>query len=279
MKFLYISSFILLIHTINCVPLKKNIGRRIINGNEIEIDQAPYHVGLTDNFYDYAFCGGTLLSERYVLTAANCLYLTNTDELSVYVGSNTIDKASKITVKSAISHPQYDYFTDDYDFAILELESADNFPEIVEFAKLPSQADTLEDDENLFVTGWGWTDFFPEGDQKVLRGVNVSNINHEDCQRRYDEWGYRVTDRMMCAVGYDKGYCNGKYWFLSSYFQNLSKNNFIDDNGGGLVRQSDGIVFGVASYPYFCGFWYYPDIYGKVSSVLDWIYDNTDLQR
>lgn len=45
---------------------------RIIGGNEIEIDEAPYTVSL--QLMRSHYCGGALISETYVLTAAHCKF-------------------------------------------------------------------------------------------------------------------------------------------------------------------------------------------------------------
>lgn len=49
---------------------KNKSQQRIVGGRRIEIEDAPYQVSLQHD--GQHFCGGSLISQRYVLSAAHC---------------------------------------------------------------------------------------------------------------------------------------------------------------------------------------------------------------
>jgi trypsin len=91
----------------------------------------------------------------------------------------------------------------DYDFAILHLAKDSNFPNNVEFIKLPEENDTISDNENTFVSGWGDTRSLFENPE-YLKAVQVPTISIEKCRSYYGNESLTVTDQMICA-GFPEG--------------------------------------------------------------------------
>merc|ERR1712165_298869 len=105
------------------IPNAKSQGK-VVGGAEAEAHQFPWQVGL---FFDGYFCGGSIISEKHILTAAHCA--DGVFEHEVVVGAHDI-RASDNTVIMAHSptvHPEWDSYNLANDLAILELEEEIDF--------------------------------------------------------------------------------------------------------------------------------------------------------
>ena len=182
---------------------------RIIGGHEISIEEVPYQVATFLN--SQQFCGGSLISKEFVLSAAHCFNEHFPDAiLTVRVGTSTLEDGSgmSINVKYIYNHPMYDPKSADYDFALLRLYNVESFPTVVQFAKLPTVFDKLKDGDDVFISGWGKTEYGIGSD--VLLGATVQIQNFEDCFKASKD-KYTITDRMICAgrIGGKVDSCSG----------------------------------------------------------------------
>lgn len=106
-------------------------------------------------------------------------------------------------VKRVIMHPEYDRSTQDYDVAVLELETPLIFNERIQPIPMAAENDTISDDTMSLVTGWGETQRFIFFGRHRLRGVEVPIVNQQTCNNDYESVG-GITSRMLCA-----GFRNG----------------------------------------------------------------------
>lgn len=191
--------------------------RRIVGGKEININEVPYQVSLVRNGRHW--CGGALLSKKFVLTAAHCqnfillffshwlkpgclLGTLDNPITHVRVGSSHQDEGDElIEVFESIEHPQYNkYSAYDFDIAILRLNDSQAFPEIHSFAKIPRRNSELKVGELTIVSGWGDTKN-PLESPKHLRAAKVPIISQASCKKVYKK---SLTENMFCA-GYSDG--------------------------------------------------------------------------
>ncbi|XP_048037345.1 duodenase-1-like isoform X2 [Megalobrama amblycephala] len=131
-----------------------NVG--IVNGSEARPHSRPYMVSLQT--YGHHICGGFLISDQFVLTAAHCW--NGYDILMVVVGAHDLrdsKSSDHIRVKSYIPHPNYksNPYRIDADIMLLKLEKKVNLNNKVGVIPLPNEGKDVKPEAACSVTGWG----------------------------------------------------------------------------------------------------------------------------
>merc|ERR1712121_1527 len=129
---------------------------RIVGGHEAEPNQWPWQVAL---FVDNAwFCGGALISENWVLTAAHCV--DGATYFDIMAGAHVVRASSEpnrveITSYNGFTHPQWDDYDLSNDIALIELPSPIEFNDYIKPSCMPEAGDTADAGELVTCTGWG----------------------------------------------------------------------------------------------------------------------------
>ena len=200
----------------------------------------------------YHFCGGALVREDWVITAAHCVQGDSPSQVKVKIGLHNVNGTQGSITRSVsqiIIHPSYSSWSLNNDYAILQLSQP-----VTNFEPIQLVTDTSHDEEPVMATtmGWGATQSGGWG-SNILLEVDVplddscGNYSNSD-----------ITNNMVCAGfntgGYDS--CQG-------------------DSGGPLIMtNSDGEyeLIGIVSWGYGCAEPGYPGVYAKVHSRLDWFF-------
>lgn len=205
------------------------------------------------------FCGGSLINDRYILTAGHCLAPKDTRNLKVALGVHDFSQlrdAQIIRPKEFIIHKLYDIQSihQKWDIALIKMKTRVKFSTEINPVCLPS-ANFTDDFNNLFVAGWGKLNDDREQSLRLLE-VSTPQKNIAECITLLGK--HRVTNNHLCAGTPEKDSCEG-------------------DSGGPLMTRYYGAIYqvGVVSWGMSCGHEKYPGVYTKVRSYLDWILENT----
>lgn len=154
-------------------------------------------------------CGGSIVNERTIVTAAHCVNEFQPDALSIRAGSSLYSSGGVTkNVSKIFVHPQYNPELIDYDIAVLKLNSPLILSGSIQPIALPESTTNYPTGSLAYISGWG---LLTESSQTIttqLRGVVVPTIDHSICNRIYNGI---VTPRMLCA-GYligGKDSCQG----------------------------------------------------------------------
>ncbi|XP_030751258.1 trypsin-1-like [Sitophilus oryzae] len=222
---------------------------RIIGGDPADIKDYPYQVLLMID--GEAKCGGSILTESFILTAAHCVYDVRASQLSIRAGSSYRSSGGQVVTVAALTyHDYFDSDTYDYDIAILKLSRPLTLGVGVAIVQLPATTDDIIAGEEASATGWGLTDSNGTTLPEQLRVVVLPQITTQTCKNYY---GSYITDTMFCA-GYKTG----------------GKDTCLGDSGGPIVV--DGYVIGITSWgSENCAESGKPGVFTKVSFFRDYI--------
>ncbi|XP_062561529.1 trypsin-1-like [Armigeres subalbatus] len=231
-------------------PNQQQRQHRIIGGDEIDIAKLPFMASLSDGRGHH--CGGSIISSRWILTAAHCIGDLNNPKRSVRVGSSRhAQGGQQVYVKRSVLHPLWSASTIDYDFALLELSEELGLGNKLQAVELPEKNEIVTDGKLLLVSGWGVTENGGSASSDMLRAIQVPVVNQKKCEKAYAQF-VKVTPRMLCA-GYDEG----------------GKDMCNEDSGGPLVDGNKQV--GVVSWSGECAKAGEPGVYARVAVVRDWI--------
>ncbi|KAF7651956.1 hypothetical protein LDENG_00103370 [Lucifuga dentata] len=127
---------------------------KIVGGYECPRHSVPYQVSLNAGYH---FCGGSLISSQWVVSAAHCY--KSTSRIQVRLGEHNIEvnEGTEQWINSAklIKHPQYNSYNLDNDIMLIKLSQPATLNSYVQTVSLPSRCPAA--DESCLVSGWGNT--------------------------------------------------------------------------------------------------------------------------
>ncbi|KAK7066339.1 hypothetical protein SK128_015599 [Halocaridina rubra] len=225
---------------------------RIVGGVEAVPHSWPHQVALfIDDLY---FCGGSLISDEWVMTAAHCM--DGAGYVNVVMGAHNIRNSEpeqvSMTSTNFFTHENWNSFTLANDIALIRLPSAVGLDQNIATVGLAASDPAVG--TTVTPTGWGRPSDSSGSISDVLRQVDVPTMDNQPCDAIYGI----VLDSMICidSTG-GMGTCNG-------------------DSGGPL--NYNGVTIGITSFGASAGCEAgYPDAFTRVTSFLAWIESNTGI--
>ncbi|XP_036445720.1 trypsin II-P29 [Colossoma macropomum] len=233
---------------------------KIVGGQTANSGAWPWQVSI--QYSRGHFCGGSLINNNWILSAAHCFQSSITNypsALTIYLGMASLqgtNSNSQIrSVTQIINHPSYSASTHNNDIALLKLASSVTYTDYIQPVCLAAAGSSLGGGTLVWITGWGniGTGVSLPSPQN-LQEVEVPVVTNSNCADSYGSGA--ITSNMICA-GLTEG----------------GKDSCQGDSGGPMViKQNSGWTqVGIVSFGNDCALPNYPGVYARVSQYQDWI--------
>jgi secreted trypsin-like serine protease len=256
---------------------------KIINGQPTTDFQAPWQVALISNNqqpYTSYFCSASLLTEKWLVTAAHCAERSKGKPFYAVIGTTDLlsnQQAQIILIKQRIVHPKYNSSNFDNDIALLELAQPIDFSACGQYCKPIAWINAR--DESLYalfgvkawVHGWGVIrdckqDIAACSEQeKTFEALYPSKLQQaelkiEHCLAQGSLHNpQQITPSMMCA-------------------ESMNEKNRSDtcegDSGSGLIIYNnffEPVLLGLTSWGNGCAQQGYAGVYTRLAAFDDWL--------
>ncbi|KAK9307306.1 hypothetical protein QLX08_002321 [Tetragonisca angustula] len=234
---------------------------RIVGGQNAILGEWPWIAALFNG--GRQFCGGSLIDDRHILTAAHCVANMNSWDvarLTVRLGDYNIKTNTEIThierrVRRVVRHRGFNSRTLYNDIALLTLSEPVPFTQQIRPICLPSGSQLYAGRTGTVI---GWGSLRESGPQPaVLQKVSIPIWYNSECRQKYGAAAPGgIVDSFLCAGRAAKDSCSG-------------------DSGGPLmVNDGRWTQVGIVSWGIGCGKGQYPGVYTRVTHFLPWIHKN-----
>ncbi|KAH0628523.1 hypothetical protein JD844_009833 [Phrynosoma platyrhinos] len=225
-------------------PIDDSDDDKIVGGYTCQKNAVPYQVSLNSGYH---FCGGSLINNQWVLSAAHCYKSRIQVRLGEY--SLTLNDGSEQYINSAkvIRHPSYNSRLLDNDIMLIKLSTPATLNSRVKSVSLPTSC--VAAGTQCLISGWGNTLSSGTNYPDTLQCLNAPVLSSSKCSQAYPG---QITSNMIC-VGFLEG----------------GKDACQGDSGGPVV--CNGQLQGIVSWGIGCAQRGYPGVYTKVCNYVSWI--------
>jgi len=242
---------------------------RIIGGNTTGMNEYPWQVQFSRLGYDRYkthHCGGSLINNRWILTAAHCFegHYYKPGIWRAALGEHDLSKTNHpkhvdFRISKIVLHPKYNNQGWRFDFALLRLKKKVKFSRYSHIRPicLPENDRNTYKGKNAIASGWGRMFNNDRTKPSKLQAVDLKVLSNRDCVNQYSYNRTQITEQMLCAHGFGK------------------KSTCHTDSGGPLITQIEKHyeLIGVTSWGKGgdCANKKHPPVFARVSKALEWI--------
>ncbi|KAJ2082888.1 Kallikrein-14 [Coemansia sp. RSA 988] len=227
--FLYSLSIVSYVCALPSEKHSSNLNPRIMGGTGADFSKYPFIVYLY-NQAERTFCGGSIISDQWILTAAHCIKTATTSDLLVYIGQAEydLDTSKGVKVADIRNHPEYNDQTMVNDISLLRLESPVSSDKATTIS-IDSQS--VGDGETLTALGWGYTSATGTTASKQLMKGDLKTLSKQQCGSIDTNFNGNNGPRICVAADTGADTCPG-------------------DSGGPLIREQGGknVLVGITSF-------------------------------
>ncbi|KAH1186769.1 hypothetical protein KIL84_019518 [Mauremys mutica] len=236
----------------NVKAVREDSGKpRVVGGSPAPQMSWPWLISL--QYENEHFCGGSLIAEKWVLTAGHCNFSAQTDRIvlgKTYLLPD-IKGNNPVLVKAVHTHYNFSGFPSSNDLSLLELEKPIKLGDSIAIICLPDRDEEISIDARCLTAGWGATE--PGKDEYSIRlqQTNIPLLSNEAC---VSYWGQDIKNTNICGGAAGATACSG-------------------DSGGPLICIINGYykLIGIVSWGSDNCHPKSPTVYTRISAYRDWI--------
>lgn len=221
---------------------------RIIGGLNATQGQFPFFASLRSHDNEH-FCGGTVISCRFIITAAHCSFNKEPNDFFVVVGSILrLGRHDKYLISKIVNHPRFDPHSIKNDISLVSTLNSIVFYANVN--KIALSNDYVDGGFEAVLVGFGFTNI--EGPlADYLQWLTTTTLTNLKCNSGLDNTSTTLYNHQICTLAWSgKGFARA-------------------DSGGPLIVDNE--LIGIISWRSNDNIGISPDVYTRVSSFRSWI--------
>ena len=259
-------------------PGEDNVELRIVGGSATAIGSVPWQVSLSrsDASSNYAghFCGGSILSEDWIITAAHCVDNKAAGDVRVLAGTALLSSSvlSGRAIAEIVVHPSWNPATVENDLALLRLVSPLTWSSQVQPIALPEAG--FVGGTIGTISGWGFT---CKVDPDLIYYPSTCSDPNQPYPTQLHSAEVTIQTASSCRSALGTNFRSPG--MLCASTPTFSADSCFGDSGGPLAvyTGSGWMLAGLVSWGYSCA-WSTPGVYTNAANYVSWIRENSPPQ-